>query len=262
MTDRRTKPGRRLDDNKLHWLKFYLNDWSTSYKVQMMGPIARAWYLELLILQWRNGYVSDSDQSLLRYLKQMPRDPSHLVHAEEDDSNDYEAILKQVKECFEELEPGKLVNIRMKVLRDQTLAEMKAKSEGAQRANAKRYSERSLTALDSDSDTDTEVKPLPANAGTIRARQMSPEFEPKESHRALATTLGVELADEFVAFSDFHRSKGSRFIDWDKALNTWLRTARRFAGRVAVNGGSNGKPESDKWAVASERVAARLRETD
>lgn len=77
-------------------------------------------------------------------------------------------------------------------------------------------------------------------------------FEPKESHRIMATNLGVELAEEFVAFSDFHKSKGSRFIDWDKAFNTWLRNARKF---TRSNG--NGKRQS-----AFERVADEAREAD
>lgn len=65
-----------------------------------------------------------------------------------------------------------------------------------------------------------------------RASQMASEFEPKESHRVLAAELGVDLERAFKKFCDYHTSRGSKFVDWDRALNTWLRKEQEF-GRGA-----------------------------
>jgi hypothetical protein len=65
-----------------------------------------------------------------------------------------------------------------------------------------------------------------------KAAQMPKDFAPSESHQIFATEHGVNLAAEFDAFSDYHRSKGSTFKDWDAALRTWLRNAKKFAKPV------------------------------
>ena len=68
----------------------------------------------------------------------------------------------------------------------------------------------------------------PSTAKTKRACQMSEGFQPKESHRALAVELAVNLDAAFAKFCDHHSSKGSTFKDWDRALNTWLRNEQAF----------------------------------
>jgi hypothetical protein len=40
---------------------------------------------------------------------------------------------------------------------------------------------------------------------------------------------------EIEAFKDYHESKGSLFLDWDKAFFTWLRNAARFKERNYAN---------------------------
>lgn len=64
-----------------------------------------------------------------------------------------------------------------------------------------------------------------------KATQMPKGFAPSEKHQLLAGELGADLNSEFLAFTDFHVSKGSVFKDWDAALNTWLRNARKFGQR-------------------------------
>ncbi|KUB56058.1 helix-turn-helix domain-containing protein, partial [Salmonella enterica] len=53
-------------------------------------------------------------------------------------------------------------------------------------------------------------------------------FSPSASHQKMAEEYGISLQEEFDKFTDHHISKGSKFIDWNRALNTWLRNARGF----------------------------------
>ncbi|EJJ4340431.1 helix-turn-helix domain-containing protein [Salmonella enterica] len=60
-------------------------------------------------------------------------------------------------------------------------------------------------------------------------------FSPSASHQKMAEEFGIFLQDEFDKFTDHHLSKGSKFIDWSRALNTWLRNARGFQKSRACN---------------------------
>ncbi|HAK0130190.1 TPA: helix-turn-helix domain-containing protein [Salmonella enterica] len=60
-------------------------------------------------------------------------------------------------------------------------------------------------------------------------------FSPSASHQKMAEQFGISLQDEFDKFTDHHLSKGSKFIDWNRALNTWLRNARGFQKSRACN---------------------------
>lgn len=255
MGDRRNGAGRRAADGivKLPWMQFYIDDWTTSTKVRLMGPVARAWYMELLILQWRDGYIPESERILFGILRSIPRDPDILaaeVPFEERDSNDYSAILKQVLECFEMDGEGHLVNRRLQELRNKKLAEYTGKSQGGGNHRGKRPDSERIQGVDSESDTDTEkIKPLVAKA---TRKQLPPDFTWKEHHKTFADRLSVCLEEEFAKFCDHHRAKGNVMKDWDLALNNWLRNA---AGRYRSNG--NGNRQS-----AFERVADEVREAD
>ncbi|EIH3227199.1 helix-turn-helix domain-containing protein [Salmonella enterica] len=60
-------------------------------------------------------------------------------------------------------------------------------------------------------------------------------FSPSASHQKMAEEFGISLQDEFDKFTDHHLSKGSKFIDWSRALNTWLRNASGFQKSRACN---------------------------
>lgn len=62
-----------------------------------------------------------------------------------------------------------------------------------------------------------------------RATQYPAGLIPSDGNRKLAEKLGVDVAQEFDAFSDHHRSKGSTFKDWTLAFNTWLRNSVKFS---------------------------------
>ena len=51
---------------------------------------------------------------------------------------------------------------------------------------------------------------------------------PTEKHSEMAAELGRDVEFEARAFEDYHVSKGSTFIDWDRAFNNWLRKASEF----------------------------------
>jgi hypothetical protein len=54
-------------------------------------------------------------------------------------------------------------------------------------------------------------------------------FQPNGHHRALAIQLGIDLHEAFALFTDHHASKGNKFKNWDRALNTWLRREKQFS---------------------------------
>ena len=61
---------------------------------------------------------------------------------------------------------------------------------------------------------------------TARARQMPVGMTWDNGHSLKALARGVDVEVEFAKFTDFHLSKGSRFVDWSRAFHTWLNNAR------------------------------------
>ena len=84
-----------------------------------------------------------------------------------------------------------------------------------------------------------------------RAAQLPGDFSPNEQHRELASQLGLNLSESFSAFSDYHKSKGSTFKDWDAALRTWLRNDRKF---------SQGKRTAQSEPVRTSDALRKFRE--
>ncbi|EMP5337420.1 helix-turn-helix domain-containing protein [Citrobacter freundii] len=77
--------------------------------------------------------------------------------------------------------------------------------------------------------TSHSFEPVNEPIGDKKKSTVMPEgFKPSESHRLMAEKLGVSLQDEFEKFTDHHLSKNSKFVDWGRALNTWLRNAKGF----------------------------------
>lgn len=61
-----------------------------------------------------------------------------------------------------------------------------------------------------------------------RAKRRPDDWEPTPRHREIAAERGVDIKREQRQFCDHHDAKGSKFIDWNKAFNTWLRNARAY----------------------------------
>lgn len=65
-----------------------------------------------------------------------------------------------------------------------------------------------------------------------RKRQLPEDFAPDATAIALAAKLGVVLSRELQQFRDHHSARGTTMLDWQAALRTWIRNARRFAPAV------------------------------
>lgn len=112
---------------KHHWFPFYVNDWETDRHVKLMGPIARCYFLTLLLNQWREGSIPADRASLWALLLQ-PKDPTlnrYFVPSSEEeleldiDPFDYDAILDQVLRCFIATDDGRLVNSKLDRIRNE-----------------------------------------------------------------------------------------------------------------------------------------------
>ena len=66
------------------------------------------------------------------------------------------------------------------------------------------------------------------NKVLIKETQLPNDYVPNDKHYQLAKELNININQELLKFSDYHKSKGSKFKSWDYALNTWLRNAADF----------------------------------
>lgn len=92
------------------------------------------------------------------------------------------------------------------------------------------------------------AKPAPKSK---RATARPADFRPSDAHVALAAELGVDLRAEWPKFCDHHDARGTTFKDWDAALRTWIRNAKRFGARTPA------KTDTDMWDRAQARAEAR-----
>jgi hypothetical protein len=61
-----------------------------------------------------------------------------------------------------------------------------------------------------------------------RKTRIAAEFDPRPEEKLLADDLGIEFEPQLQAFKDHHEAKGSLMADWNAALRTWLRNAKRW----------------------------------
>lgn len=95
------------------------------------------------------------------------------------------------------------------------------------------------------------------NQPVLRAIPFPANFQPNQRNRENATALEIDLAEALEAFSDYHQSKGSRFVNWHMALNTWLRNDRRFRPPKTIPGSLF--PVRDFAAERQEKQIAEYR---
>lgn len=69
------------------------------------------------------------------------------------------------------------------------------------------------------------------NRETKRASQIPRPFMPSDATRewAIQKFPRLNFDEETEAFADYHASKGSAFVDWDKALQTWIRNSAKWS---------------------------------
>jgi hypothetical protein len=67
---------------------------------------------------------------------------------------------------------------------------------------------------------------------TFKTKQLLQEtWQPNEKLLAMFATKWplLKAADETEAFMLYHRGKGSRFVDWDLAYQSWMNRAQKWA---------------------------------
>lgn len=247
--------------DKLQWFPFYVDSWETDRRVKAMGPVARSYYLTLLIHQWREGYIPESRKTLRRLLvlpcdpvTTDPNFPPDFGLTQNIPNFDMELVLDQVLECFDSDGKDGLVNGRLAELRIKNLAVYRAKSKGG-KANKLKQNERVIQdssktqGVDLDLEVLEDIRVKPARK---LAHQIPESFSPSEYHQRIARELQVDLTAEFTQFKDHHGARGSTFKDWNLALNTWLRNAKRFNPKPVSGSGPQNVP-ADYVSVGEQR---------
>lgn len=82
-----------------------------------------------------------------------------------------------------------------------------------------------------------------------RATQMPTGMTWTNAHSLKATAKGVNVEVEFEKFTNYHLSKGSKFVDWDRAFHYWLGNAKPDNGPASrgIQGGPRApRPSRDE----------------
>jgi uncharacterized protein YdaU (DUF1376 family) len=118
---------------------------------------------------------------------------------------------------------------------DSEIKAYQSKADSARKANQIRWgSERHLKSdtnqiLNIKQETINNIEETkPKKKVEIKETQMPDDYTPNDKHYQLANELNININQELLKFSDYHKSKGSKFKSWDYALNTWLRNAADF----------------------------------
>ncbi len=86
------------------------------------------------------------------------------------------------------------------------------------------------------------AKPAPAKPKRRTKSTKVPlpdDLVPDASCLTLARKHGVDLAEEMPQFIDHHTKNGTRFADWQAAIRTWVRNAKRFGGASTARQSGN-----------------------
>jgi hypothetical protein len=118
---------------------------------------------------------------------------------------------------------------------DSEIKAYQSKADSARKANQIRWgSERHLKSdtnqiLNIKQETINNIEELkPKKKVETKETQLPDDYTPNDKHYQLAKELNININQELLKFSDYHKSKGSKFKNWDYALNTWLRNAADF----------------------------------
>lgn len=76
----------------------------------------------------------------------------------------------------------------------------------------------------------------PAATPAKRATRLPQGFAPNDSNRKVAQEHRVSLGRVLPQFIDHHEAKGSTFVDWHKALNTWIRREKPDSPLALIQG--------------------------
>lgn len=87
---------------------------------------------------------------------------------------------------------------------------------------------------------DPNNKNIKSRSEKSKAKTSLPDdFKPTAIHGEKALSAGLVLNDELEKFCDYHASKGSMFIDWNRAFNYWLGQAKQFKPQKNTTSSAN-----------------------
>jgi uncharacterized protein YdaU (DUF1376 family) len=234
----------------LPWFPFYVDDFLASPKVRRMDAEDVGVYLLLLLEQWQQGPIPEGSEDELADVMR----------------TQCERIANVLRNCFEKTPKGWVNNRLLRIEKEQL-----AKSASARRAAKARWgkasdadalrtqSERNAIQNQNQNQNQVTDKPKPKK----RKSQVPDDYTPTDAHRTYATKHGLDLDREVPAFVDYHRAKGTTFLDHDRAFSTWLRKAVEFGrGKPSTNG--TDPPDipgmsDEEWAAD---IARRRRELE
>jgi hypothetical protein len=170
-----------------------------------MGPVARSYYLILLMVQWREGYIPDSHNTLRRLLTlpcdpliSVPRFPPDAGSDDDMDLLDYDAIIDQVLECFSPDGDGRLSNGKLKAIRNEQLRVIEAKSRGGKQSakSLKRVSQESpntVGQIKREIKIKTKIQDQKQKRGATPSRYSQDDFDERDSRRLADAKKVVSL---------------------------------------------------------------------
>lgn len=103
-------------------------------------------------------------------------------------------------------------------------------------------------------ETETEKKKAPTEQKKKRAIALPGDWKPTDRHHEIATTENVsDMERQAEIFKDSAITHDRRYVDWDRAFNSWLRRVNEFNGRT------RGKDKSIAQLSAEMDVAHKRR---
>jgi hypothetical protein len=84
---------------------------------------------------------------------------------------------------------------------------------------------------------------------------MPDNWQPTDANRTLATRLGVDLEAAIEQFRDYHLARGSTFVRWDLALNTWIRNDRKYSKNGRSVGADTEQTVADVLLMVNQHAA-------
>jgi len=61
-----------------------------------------------------------------------------------------------------------------------------------------------------------------------RNTQLPKDFKPNQNNIETAKKSGVDIEYQLQQFTDWHLAKGTKYKDWNRAFNTWIRKSVEF----------------------------------